>query len=199
MVNSLLISGGAIAGIVIAVAVVVLLIALVSWWIKTGNALVRLDNKSEEAWSTIDVFLKKRYDLIPNLVETVKGYAKHESETLRDVVAARNAAGAAKTHDEQIKAANQLNSSLKVLLNAVQESYPELKADENFRDLQSQLKNIEGELEGARRYYNGVVKSFNDKIQMFPSSIVANKKSYTKKKYFELDSAAERNNVKVQF
>ncbi len=199
MLNSLLIGGGAIAAIVIVALVIILVIAIVAWWIKTANALVRLNNKAEEAWATIDVFLKKRYDLIPNLVETVKGYAKHESETLTNVVAARNAAGAAKTPEEKMQAANALNSSLKVLLNAVQEAYPELKADANFRDLQEQLKSLEGELESARRYYNGVVKSFNNMIQVFPSSIVANKKGYEKKKYFELDSEEERKNVKVSF
>ena len=198
MLNSLLIGGGVIA--LIAVAVVLLLIVIFAvWWIKTSNALIRLNNKAEEAWASIDVFLKKRYDLIPNLVETVKGYAKHENETLNNVVAARNASGAAKTPEEKMQAANALNSSLKVLLNAVHEAYPELKADANFRDLQQQLKNLEGELESARRYFNGVVKTFNNKIQVFPSSIVANKKSYEKKKYFELDSAEERKNVKVQF
>lgn len=198
MLNSLLIGGGAVALIVVAVVLILVLIFAV-WWIKTSNALIRLNNKAEEAWATIDVFLKKRYDLIPNLVETVKGYAKHESETLNNVVAARNASGAAKTPEEKMQAANALNSSLKVLLNAVHEAYPELKADANFRDLQQQLKNLEGELESARRYFNGVVKTFNNKIQVFPSSIVANKKSYEKKKYFELDSAEERKNVKVQF
>lgn len=198
MLNSLLISGGVVALIVVA-AVLLLVLIFAVWWIKTSNALIRLNNKAEEAWATIDVFLKKRYDLIPNLVETVKGYAKHESETLNNVVAARNASGAAKTPEEKMQAANALNSSLKVLLNAVHEAYPELKADANFRDLQQQLKNLEGELESARRYYNGVVKSFNNKIQVFPSSIVANKKGYEKKKYFELESAEERKNVKVQF
>ncbi|MDD6995284.1 MAG: LemA family protein [Candidatus Borkfalkiaceae bacterium] len=198
MLNSLLIGGGVIA--LIAVAVVLLLIVIFAvWWIKTSNALIRLNNKAEEAWASIDVFLKKRYDLIPNLVETVKGYAKHENETLNNVVAARNASGAAKTPEEKMQAANALNSSLKVLLNAVHEAYPELKADANFRDLQQQLKNLEGELESARRYYNGVVKTFNNKIQVFPSSIVANKKGYEKKKYFELENAEERQNVKVQF
>lgn len=101
MLNSLLISVGAIVGIVVVALVIILVIAVVVWWIKTANALVRLNNKAEEAWATIDVFLKKRYDLIPNLVETVKGYAKHESETLTNVVAARNAAGAAKTPEEK--------------------------------------------------------------------------------------------------
>ena len=112
MLNSLLIGVGAIVGIVVVALVIILVIAVVVWWIKTANALVRLNNKAEEAWATIDVFLKKRYDLIPNLVETVKGYAKHESETLTNVVAARNAAGAAKTPEEKMPAANALNFSL---------------------------------------------------------------------------------------
>lgn len=198
MLNSMLIGGGVIALIAVA-AVLVLVLIFAVWWIKTSNALIRLNNKAEEAWATIDVFLKKRFDLIPNLVETVKGYAKHESETLNNVVAARNAAGAAKTPEEKMQAANALNSSLKVLLNAVHEAYPDLKADANFRDLQQQLKNLEGELESARRYYNGVVKTFNNKIQVFPSNVVANKKGYEKKNYFELDSAEERKNVQVRF
>ena len=197
--NALLIGTGAIVAIVIVAIVLILVISIVAWWIKTLNAIIRLDNKSEEAWATIDVYLKKRYDTIPNLVETVKGYAKHESETLEKVVAARNAAGLAGTHEEKMQAAKQLNSSLKVLLNAVSESYPDLKANANFLDLQNQLKGLEGELESARRYYNGVVKSFNIKIEIFPSSIVARSRAYQKKSYFELDSEEERKNVKVQF
>lgn len=198
MLNGLLLSGGVVAIIIVAV-VLILVIAVVVWWIKTLNSLIRLDNKAEEAWATIDVYLKKRYDLIPNLVETVKGYAKHESGTLEKVIAARNAAGAATTPEQKMESAKQLNSSLKVLLNSVTESYPELKADRNFADLQNQLKELENELESARRYYNGVAKSFNIKIEVFPSSIVARRKDYRKKSYFELDSAEERKNVKVQF
>ena len=139
--------------------------------------------------------------MIPNLVETVKGYAKHESETLEKVVAARNAAGLAATHEEKMQAAKQLNSSLKVLLNAVSESYPDLKANANFLDLQNQLKGLEGELESARRYYNGVVKTFNTKLELFPDSIIAQGMGadYTKKEYFELDSEVERKNVAVSF
>ena len=199
MTNNLLISTGAIVGIVVAVVVVILVIAIVSWWIKTWNALVRLDNKAEEAFKTIDVYLKKRYDLIPNLVETVKGFAKHESQTLEKVVAARNASGVAQTAEQKAAAANQLNSSLRTLFTAVSESYPELRANTNFLDLQNQLKGIENELESARRYYNGVVKAFNIKTEEFPSSIVAKKKGCEKKEYFELESPEERQNVKVQF
>ena len=201
MLNGLLLSGGQIAGIVIGVIAVVLLIAVIAWWISTRNAFVRLKNKVEEAWATIDVYLKKRYDLIPNLVETVKGYAKHESETLKSVVEARNVAMNARTPDEKVLAEKGLNSSLRTLFTAVSESYPELHANTNFLDLQNQLKNIEGELEGSRRYYNGVVKAFNTKLEIFPANIVGNRmgEDYKKRSYFELDSAEERQNVKVQF
>ena len=201
MLNSLLISTGAIVGIIVGVVVLVLIIALVGWWISTRNAFVRLKNKVEEAWATIDVYLKKRYDLIPNLVETVKGFAKHESETLQNVVAARNIAIGAKTADEKIKAENGLSSSLRTFFSAVAESYPQLQANANFLDLQQQLKSLESELESSRRYYNGVVKAFNTKLEVFPASIVGKRmgEDYTKKTYFELDSAEERKNVKVSF
>lgn len=198
MKNALLIDvlGG--IGIIAAVAVI---IGVVAWWVSTYNGFVRLKNKVEEAWATIDVYLKKRFDLIPNLVETVKGYASHESETLEKVVAARNIAMGAKTADEKIQAENNLTNSLRTFLNVVSESYPELKANTNFLDLQNQLKQIEGELESARRYYNGNVKSFNTKIETIPSSFVAKSmgEDYKKRPYFELDSAEERKNVKVQF
>ncbi len=201
MKNNLLISGGAIGGIIGGVLAFILVIALISWWVKTRNTFVRLKNKVEEAWATIDVFLKKRYDLIPNLVETVKGYAKHESETLQNVVAARNVAMGAKTIEERAAAENGLAGSLRTFLSAVAESYPQLKANTNFLDLQNQLKGIEGELESSRRYYNGVVKSFNTKLELFPANIVGKRmgEEYTKRPYFELESAEERKNIKVQF
>ena len=198
MTNALLMGmGGLIGGIV----VVVLLIAVIGWWISTRNNFVRLKNKVEEAWATIDVFLKKRFDLIPNLVETVKGYAKHESQTLENVVAARNVAMQAKSLEEKMQAANQLSGSLRTFFSAVSENYPDLKANTNFLDLQNQLKNIEGELESSRRYYNGVVKAFNTKLELFPANIVGNRmgEDYKKRAYFELDSAEERQNVKVSF
>lgn len=187
-------TGGIIAIVVVAVVVLFLI-----WWISTSNGFITLKNQAEEAWATIDVFLKKRYDLIPNLVETVKGYAKHESDTLKGVVEARNTAVRATTPEEKMAAAKEMSSSLRTLLNAVHENYPELKANTNFLDLQTQLKGLEGELEKARRYYNGVCKSFNTSIQLFPGRLVANAKHYTKLTYFELDSEEERKNVKVQF
>jgi LemA protein len=198
--NNLLISGGMVALIVIAV-LLILAIVVIAWWISTSNKLVRVKNKVEEAWATIDVYLKKRYDLIPNLVETVKGYAKYEGDTLEKVVQARNIAGKAVTSEEKISAANNLSNSLRTFLNVVAENYPDLKANTNFLDLQNQLKNIEGELESSRRYYNGTVKSFNTLIEIFPSCIVAKNKGedYKKRPYFELDSIEERQNVKVSF
>ncbi len=134
-------------------------------------------------------------------METVKGYAKHESETLNKVVEARNVGLGARTAEEKMQAANNLSGSLKTLFQVVQESYPDLKANSNFLDLQSQLKSIENELEGSRRYYNGVVKSFNTKLEIFPSSVVGSRmgEEYKKRNYFELDSEEERKNVKVQF
>ena len=202
MLHSLLLGTGAVVGIIVG-AVVVILLALIIfiWWFKTHNNFVRLKNRVEEGMATIDVYLKKRFDLIPNLVETVKGYAKHESETLEKVVAARNLSMGAKTAEEKMAAANGLSSSLRTLFTAVSESYPELHANTNFMDLQQQLKQIEGQLEGARRYYNGAVKTFNTKLELFPASIVGKRmgEDYTKKSYFELDSEEERKNVKVSF
>ena len=201
MLHSLLLGTGAIVGIIVGVLVLILAIAIIGWWIGTRNDFVRLKNRVEEGMSTIDVYLKKRFDLIPNLVETVKGYAKHESETLEKVVAARNVSMGAKTAEEKMAAANGLSSSLRTLFTAVSENYPELKANTNFMDLQHQLKSIEGELESSRRYYNGVVKSFNTKLELFPANIVAKRmgEEYTKRPYFELDSPEERKNVKVSF
>lgn len=191
----------AIVGIVLVVLLIIAAIVIVAWWIKTRNNFVRLKNRAEEAWATIDVYLKKRFDLIPNLVETVKGFAKHESETLQNVVAARNIAAGAKTAEEKIAADANLTSSLRTFFNVVQESYPQLQANTNFLDLQGQLKSIEGELESSRRYYNGVVKTFNTKLELFPDSIVVKRmgEEYKKRPYFELDSEEERKNVKVQF
>lgn len=198
MLHSLLLGTGAIIGIIVGA---VLLIAILIWWVSTRNNFVRLKNRVEEGSATIDVYLKKRFDLIPNLVETVKGYAKHESETLEKVVSARNLSMGAKTMEEKMQAANNLSSSLRTLFTAISESYPQLQANSNFLDLQKQLKTIEGELEGARRYYNGVVKTFNTKLELFPASIIGSRmgEDYKKKPYFELDSMEERQNVKVSF
>ena len=201
MLHSLLLGTGAIVGIVVGAVVLLLALIVAIWWVKTRNGFVLLKNRVEEGMATIDVYLKKRFDLIPNLVETVKGYAKHESETLEKVVAARSLSMNAKTTEEKMAAANNLSSSLRTLFTAVSESYPQLQANTNFLDLQQQLKNIEGELESSRRYYNGVVKSFNTKLELFPANIVGKRmgEGYEKKSYFELDSEEERKNVKVSF
>ena len=201
MLNTLLLSTGGWVAIIVGIILLILVISIICWWVNTRNDFVRLKNRVEEGMATIDVYLKKRFDMIPNLVETVKGYAKHESETLEKVVEARNLSMGARTAEEKMAAANGLSSSLRTLFTAISESYPDLKANTNFIDLQQQLKSIEGELEGARRYYNGVVKSFNTKLELFPANIVGKRmgEDYTKKAYFELDSAEERKNVKVSF
>ncbi len=200
MTNTLLaLSMGEKIGIGVGVgAAVLLIIIFIAVWISLRNKLFRLKNQVEEAWSTIDVQLKKRYDLIPNLVETVKGYAKHESGTLEAVIKARNIAISAKTTDEKINAENALSGTLKSLFK-LKEAYPELKANQNFIDLQNQLRNIEDEIASARRYYNAVVREFNTRLEIFPSNIVARRMRFEKQKYFELDSEEERKNVKVQF
>lgn len=197
MSNLLLLSPGAIAGIVAGVVLVILIIAVIAWYVGCYNRLQRLKNLVEEGWSTIDVQLKKRYDLIPNLVETVKGYAKHESGTLEAVIKARNAAMTA-SGDAKMAAENALTGTLKSLF-ALSEAYPELKANQNFLDLQNQLKSIETEIASARRYYNGTVKELNTKIDVFPSNIVARRMRLEKRKYFELDSAEERKAPSVTF
>ena len=171
---------------------------VVVWYIVTYNGFVSLNVKCEEAYSTMDIYLKKRYDLIPNLVETVKGYAKHESVTLENVIAARSMAVSARTPEEKASAEGTLNSALSRLM-AASESYPDLKANANFADLQRQLQQMESEIANSRKYYNGVVKSFNIKCQSIPSSIVASLAHFTVKPLFEITDEAERANVKVQF
>ena len=157
-----------IALIVIAVVVVLILF----WVISTYNKFVKLQNKVEEAFSTMDVYLKKRYDLIPNLVETIKGYAKHEAETLEKVIRARNLAVNAQSLDEKIKTEKNFQSMLGPLY-AISEQYPNLKADQHFAKLQTELQNIESEIANARKYYNAVCVKFNNLVEMFPSNLLA--------------------------
>ncbi len=178
---------------------IALIVLLCLWWgIATYNAFVRIRNGIEEAYSTMDVYLKKRYDLVPNLVETVKGYTKHENDTLVNVMNARNAAMTATTPEERIKNENALSGTLRSLF-AVAEAYPDLKANTNFTQLMGDLKNIEGEIASSRKYYNGCVKQYNTKREVFPSSIIANMKNFEKKPLFEVENEEERKNVKVQF
>jgi len=178
------------------IGVIVLLV--IFYTIGIYNKLVKFRTLVDEAWSGIDVQLKKRYSLIPNLVETVKGYAKHEQETFEKVVKARNKAQSAATVEDQQVAENQLNKAL-VNLFALSEQYPELKANQNFLKLQEELSVIEQDIEKSRRYYNGTVREKNILIDSFPSNILANLFGFVKSKFFELDSDAERVLPQVKF
>lgn len=183
----------------IAIAVVgVIILLLIIWLVSSYNGFIRLRNKSEEAFSAMDVSLKKRYDLIPNFVETVKGYARHESQTLEAVIAARNQAMQSGTPEQKIANDNALTGTLKSLF-ALTESYPDLKANQNFLALQEQLSRVEEEIAGARRYYNGVVNKYNTKTEMFPGNILAGLFGFQRKPLYEVNSEAERENVKVSF
>lgn len=180
---------------IIVAAVIVLIII---WAIASYNGFVRLRNSIEEAFSTMDVYLKKRYDLIPNLVETVKGYAKHESDTLEHVISARNMAASATTLEERVEKENILQGTLKSLF-AIAESYPDLKANTNFLELQGELSRIEDEIANSRKYYNAVVKTYNIKRESFPSTIIGGMFGFDKKPMFEVAGEQEREAVKVQF
>lgn len=161
------------------------------------NGLVRMKVLVDEAWSGIDVQLKRRYDLIPNIVETVKGYAKHEKDTFEKIAALRSQAMQTTDVAEKSKVENQLTSTLKTLF-AVAENYPELKANENFLNLQGTLNEIESEIQGARRYYNGAVRDYNTKIMVFPNNLLAGMLGFKAREFFEADEE-ERENVKVSF
>lgn len=181
--------------ILIIIAVVLLL--LVMYGVGVYNKLIRLRNQSEESAAAIDAHLKKRYDLIPNIVETVKGYASHEKETLVGVIEARNKAMSATTLTEKNEASNAFSSTLKSLF-ALTESYPDLKANQGFLDLQRQLQAIEDELLHARKYYNAVVSDINTIIQTVPSSIIASMTKFEKLPYLAIEEEA-RESVKVSF
>jgi len=162
------------------------------------NKLVGLRQRSEEAWSDIDVQLKRRTDLVPNVVETVKGYAAHERGTLDQVVRARSAAVSAQTPEARAQAENQLTGALRQLF-ALAESYPDLKANQNFRDLQASLTEIEETIQNSRRYYNAVVRDFNTTIDSFPSNQIALFFRFAKRGYFELDRPEDRQVPRVSF
>ena len=162
------------------------------------NRLVKLKNLVQEAWSSIDVMLKKRHDLIPNLVETVKGYATHERETLESVTRARNQVVGANSLEAKEAAEKNLNQAMMNLF-AVAEQYPDLKANANFQQLQGELTSIENDIEKSRRYYNGTARENNTLVESFPSNIVANMFKFEKVSYFELDNIAEREVPTVKF
>ncbi len=178
--------------IIIAIIVLIIIYALTVY-----NSLVKLNNKVKEAFSTMDVYLKKRWDLIPNIVETVKGYASHEQETLKEIVALRNSAYDTMTDEEKIKTNTELSNGINKIM-ALAEAYPDLKANENFKDLSNQLAKVEEDIANSRKYYNGTVRIYNNKVEMFPSNIFAGLFGHKTKAMFEV-SAAERENVKVQF
>ncbi len=179
----------------IIIAVVVLIIF---WIISVFNGLVRLKNRVKEAWSDIDVQLKRRYDLIPNLMEAVKGYMKHEEGVLTKVTEARASAMQAKGIEEKGKAENMLSDTLKSLF-AVAENYPDLKASQNFLQLQDEISDTENKIQAARRFYNGQVRDFNTKIEVFPNNIIAGMLKFKAWDFFEIENEEEKENVKVKF
>jgi LemA protein len=162
------------------------------------NSLIKLRNTADQSWSDVDVQLKRRYDLIPNLVETVKGYASHERETFEKVVKARNDAMHSSSPNDKTHTENILQSTLRSLF-ALAEAYPELKANQNFIELQKELSNIEEQIQLSRRYYNAVVRDLNTKIESVPSNVVANMFNFRKREYFELEAPDERRAPSVSF
>lgn len=176
----------------IGVVVLVLLVILAQY-----NSFVNLNNRVKEAFSTMDVYLKKRWDLIPNLVEVVKGYVKHESSVLEEVVNLRNSSYDKMSLSDKIETNQQLSSGLSRIM-AIAENYPNLKASQNFSDLTHQLSVIEDDIANSRKYYNAVVRKFNTKVEMFPSNIIAGIFNFKSQKMFEANEY-ERDNVKVEF
>jgi len=178
--------------------IVIVVAAIIFWIVATYNRLISLKNRAAEGWSDIDVQLKRRYDLIPNLMETVKGYAKHEEGVFSKVTEARTRAMGAQGIEEKGKAENMLTGALKSLF-AVAESYPDLKASANFAKLQDELADTENKIQAARRFYNGMVRDLNTLIETFPANIVANMFKFAKREFFEIENEAAKQNVKVEF
>ncbi len=185
------------AGIIL-IIIVAIAVLIVLFVIGIYNSLVRLRNQVDNAWSQIDVQLKRRHDLIPNLVETAKGYMKHERETFEEITKARAQAMGAKTVGDAAKAEGALGEALSKFMLVV-ENYPDLKANQNFLAVQEELTSTENKISFARQSYNDQVLFFNNKIQMFPSNIVAGMFSFTPREFFEIESAAEREVPKVSF
>ena len=180
------------------IGLVVVVVAIVLYFMMTYNGLVRLKVQCDNAWSDIDVQLKRRYDLIPNIVETVKGYAAHEKGTLEAVVAARNQAMSAQGPAAKGEAEGMLAGALRQVF-ALAEAYPQLRAVESFNQLQNTLNEIEDTVQNARRYYNAVVRDLNTTIEQFPSSIVAGMGHFKEREFFQITAAAEREAPKVSF
>ena len=181
----------------IMIIIIAIIAVIIIYFLFTYNKLVKLNNNVKEAFATMDVYLKKRWDLIPNLVETVKGYAKHEKDTLKEIVNLRNGVDYDNLSDNDKIAKNSEISKGITKLMALAEAYPDLKANENFLSLNSELSSIEDEIAQSRKYYNAVVRDFNNKVEMIPSNIVAKMMSYSPKQMFVADEK-ERASVKVQ-
>lgn len=179
------------------IVVIVIIVLLILYVAMTYNKLVDLRNRVRDQWSQIDVQLKRRFDLIPNLVSTVKGYVKHESETLEKVIEARNSYTTATSPHEKMEANNMLTDTLTKLF-AVAESYPDLKANTNFLDLQQELQDTENKIAMARQFYNDTVLTYNNKIEMFPSNLIASMFKFKMEEFFKAEEAAKEN-VKVEF
>lgn len=175
-----------------------ILVVVGLWVVFAYNRFITLINRSKEAWSDIDVQLKRRYDLIPNLVETVKGYAAHESSAFENVTKARAAAMGAGNLADKSKAENMLEGALKSLF-AVAEAYPDLKANQNFLELQRELSDTENKIQAARRFYNGNVRELNTAVEAFPGNIIANVFKFARMEFFELENEAAKEPVKVSF
>lgn len=176
--------------IIISIIAIIIIYALTLY-----NSFVKLNNKVKEAFSTMDIYLKKRWDLIPNIVEIVKSYVEHEKDTLKEVVELRNTAYDKMSDEEKIKKNEQLSNGISKII-ALAEAYPDLKANENFKGLSNQLTKIEDDIANSRKYYNGVIRIYNNKVEMFPSNIFARLFAYKSKSMFEA-SANERENVKI--
>jgi LemA protein len=183
--------------IVVIIIIVAVLVLLALYAIFSYNGLVSLRNRIENAWAQIDVQLKRRYDLIPNLVETVKGYASHERETLDAVIQARNAGMSAQGPHDQAEAENQITGALKSLF-ALSEAYPDLKANQNFAQLQEELTGTEGRIAYARQFYNDTVYRYNTKVQSFPANVLANAFRFSEREYFQADDES-RGPTQVSF
>ena len=179
------------------IVIIVLVVLLLLYVAVTYNSLVQLRNRVRDQWSQIDIQLKRRFDLIPNLVETVKAYAKHEKDTLEAVMKARNNYTNASSHEEEMAADSELTKAVTRLF-AVTESYPDLKANENFKQMRLELTETEDKIAMARQFYSDVVLKYNDKVTMFPGNIVAGLFKFKEEKYFEA-TAEEKENVKVKF
>ncbi len=179
--------------------IILIIVAVIAVWvIFVFNRLITLKNRTKEAWADIDVQLKRRYDLIPNLVETVKGYAAHERELFEKVTEARARAMGATTMKEKGEAENILSGTLKTLF-AVSENYPALRASENFLELQRELTDTEDKIQAARRFYNGNVRDMNIQIESFPANIIASVFNFKKADFFQIEEAAAKEPVKVKF